>query len=511
MKIVKSRGVTRTESLLSALADRTFLKLWCYANPFKSDGKELCDLIAVFEDDIFLFFDRESRKFDASQADIGLTWARWKREVVDKQIRTARGAKRYLSDHKNPIFLDASLSTPFPLELPTPNRVIHLIVVAHGASEACKAFSDENVYGSLAVSYEDEPSEAPFPFMVHLEKENPIHLFDSENLEIILTNLDTISDFTSYLAEKEKAISRYEMLSYCGEEDILAHYLYNFDKKERRHVIGPKDKDKTYNCVMIGEGEWKDFVESEVYARRREADRPSYLWDEIIQRTCQNALDGTLLGHPIFSGPNAIREMAKEPRFIRRMLSERIIDAVRTFEGRPEGITRKLTFMQSWDKNKAYVFLQLKNLGTMDFESEWRPGRQAALEIACGAAKIHFPHLKKIIGIALDAPKFSDHSAEDFILFDAESWTIEKQKFYQEQNDEFRFFETPYLRRHEGRITEFPQDRRAKYVIGRNDKCPCGSGLKFKKCCLKKGPWHRSESHSGGKAGGAMRRWEAAS
>lgn len=24
-----------------------------------------------------------------------------------------------------------------------------------------------------------------------------------------------------------------------------------------------------------------------------------------------------------------------------------------------------------------------------------------------------------------------------------------------------------------------------KYNIGRNDPCPCGSGLKFKKCCLR--------------------------
>jgi hypothetical protein len=64
MAIDKSVGQTWTEQYLSHLCDRTFLKLWSYANPFKSDGKELCDLIAVFENNIFLFFDRESRTFD---------------------------------------------------------------------------------------------------------------------------------------------------------------------------------------------------------------------------------------------------------------------------------------------------------------------------------------------------------------------------------------------------------------------------------------------------------------
>ena len=59
----------------------------------KADGKELCDLIAIFENHVFLFFDRESRKFDRSDADIRLSWERWKKEAITKQIRTAGGAE----------------------------------------------------------------------------------------------------------------------------------------------------------------------------------------------------------------------------------------------------------------------------------------------------------------------------------------------------------------------------------------------------------------------------------
>jgi hypothetical protein len=65
MAIQKSSGQTQTERYLS-------LGLWSYANPFKADGKELCDLIAVFENHVFLFFDRESRKFDRVDADVQL-------------------------------------------------------------------------------------------------------------------------------------------------------------------------------------------------------------------------------------------------------------------------------------------------------------------------------------------------------------------------------------------------------------------------------------------------------
>ena len=39
------------------------------------------------------------------------------------------------------------------------------------------------------------------------------------------------------------------------------------------------------------------FSQMDVYKRRDDANKVSYLWDDIIQRTCQNALDGTLVGN----------------------------------------------------------------------------------------------------------------------------------------------------------------------------------------------------------------------
>ena len=53
MAVIK-RGIGRspTEEKLAALADKTFLNLWTYPNLFKSDGKELCDLLAVCGDGV---------------------------------------------------------------------------------------------------------------------------------------------------------------------------------------------------------------------------------------------------------------------------------------------------------------------------------------------------------------------------------------------------------------------------------------------------------------------------
>ena len=160
--------------------------------------------------------------------------------------------------------------------------IVHKIIVAHGAAEACRSFSDANVYGSLAVAYGPLGAELSSPFFVELDRDHPVHVFDSHNLEIIMGELDTVFDLSSYLDKKIEAIKRYDCLMYCGEEDLLAHYFLNYDRANNRHFIGTKDHD--INCFMIGEGEWKDFVDTAVYKRKKAADRSSYLWDEIFRR-----------------------------------------------------------------------------------------------------------------------------------------------------------------------------------------------------------------------------------
>src|SRR5690606_33182336 len=114
-----------------------------------------------------------------------VAWDRWKRRAVDRQVVTAHGAERYIRSGRG-IFLDARRTVPFPLEI-MKGAVIHKIVVAHGAKDACKRSSDQNIYGSLAVTYRDADSEGePWPFHVVLDRRDPVHLFDSHNLPIVL-------------------------------------------------------------------------------------------------------------------------------------------------------------------------------------------------------------------------------------------------------------------------------------------------------------------------------------
>ncbi len=449
-KITKSVGVTSTEQYLSGLCDRTFLKLWSYPNPFRERGKELCDLIAVFGNHVYLFFDRETKVLNGEVDDFGLAWERWKKEAVLKQIKSAKKARNHVLKNRGQIYLDAACTIPLPVELPACGAEVHTIIVAHGASEACKYYSHDNVSGSLGIIYsENEHAVLPsIPFIIQLDRSEPVHLFDSHTVDIMLGELDTFYDFTGYIMAKEEAIAKFDNIAYAGEEDVLAHYYANFDEKKGKHFIGPTSG--TYNFVMIGEGEWNNFIASGPYKRKKEADKDSYLWDELLQRTAQNALDGTLLGDGgVFKSQSAIFEMAKEPRFMRRELAKAMRNAINNFPNSldsEETITRHMCIMPSFYKDTGYVFLQLRYRGHDDYDTQYRPKRRSVLAIACGVTKNKFPHLSKIVGIGIDAPKFATINSEDFILLNCVEWPDEQRKFYEEQNKGFRFFETENLK-----------------------------------------------------------------
>src|SRR5437870_1870331 len=132
MAITKSPGVTPTERMLADLCDQTFLRLWSFPNPFRDDGDELCDLLAVFGNHVFIFFDREGRHFSKTHRDPLQNWEQWKREVIDRQIKSTRGAERYLKSRRG-VFLDSKRTHPFPIVIPVEQMIIHKIVVAHGA------------------------------------------------------------------------------------------------------------------------------------------------------------------------------------------------------------------------------------------------------------------------------------------------------------------------------------------------------------------------------------------
>ena len=73
----------RAEEAIHELAERTFLTDWCYPNPKRSDGRELCDLLVVFGD-CAIIWQVKDLKLDAA--------GRYKAKEVEKNLRQLAGA-----------------------------------------------------------------------------------------------------------------------------------------------------------------------------------------------------------------------------------------------------------------------------------------------------------------------------------------------------------------------------------------------------------------------------------
>lgn len=255
-----SLGTTPTEKMLAAMCDKLSSRPWSYPNVYKQRGYELCDLLAVFGDHVFIFQVKEI-KFNLAKIE-GVAWPRWEERAVHAQIEQLNKAEKWLCEHPDQVYLDARCEEPLPIDLSDRAISIHKILVCHGAEEACRDGSDQNVHGSLAVFYTDDSErKLPFPFAVPLPRDNIFHVFDSFNLPIIFNELNTPHRFSSYIEEKERAIGKFNFLGYAGEEELLAFYLSNFDKKTGRNYIPEKIDGKKAYGRCLAQGFWRQFSE----------------------------------------------------------------------------------------------------------------------------------------------------------------------------------------------------------------------------------------------------------
>jgi hypothetical protein len=115
-----------------------------------------------------------------------------------------------------------------------------------------------------------------------------------------------------------------------------------------------------------------------------------------------------------------------------------------------------VSFLSSFYPGKAYVFLQLRARETGDYENYYRPKRRKLLVIACGAAKNKYQEINMIIGIAIEAPKFTRTNSEDFVLMDCSKWNDEDRAYYQKENEPVNFFNTTKMTINKICSAEFP-------------------------------------------------------
>jgi len=381
----------RAEEIVHALAEKTFLTDWCYKNPKLPNGKELCDLLVVF-DDVAIIWQIKDLKLDEH--------GRYKKAEVDKNLRQLSGARRRLFELKAPI----TLSNPRRgREMFNPNQIkeVYLISALMGKGEDYFIFVEEL-------------------------KNLIIHVFNRKFTQIILNELDTISDFVDYLREKEVLVrTGKKIVLLGGEEELLAFYLMN------NRSFG-RFKDAT--MIIIDEGSWSHLQHKPEYKAKKELDKISYGWDEIINRAHEGSLEYEKVA----------RELARPNRFERRYLSKAFFDA----------------FMQAHNDNQHDLFRRIcPNKGItycflfMD-DPEPREKRKSMLFAICWVARDIFPQNKKVLGIATEK-KIRPQCSYDFCLLDKPRWTKKDKKRALQLQKEAGIFLRPQVSRiHED---EYPQ------------------------------------------------------
>ncbi|MCD4672991.1 MAG: hypothetical protein K8R77_10040 [Anaerolineaceae bacterium] len=434
--INREEGTTDAERFLKNLCDHTFLSLWSYSNIYRdqgkteqnAQGKEICDLIVVFENHIILFSDKDCKFPETGNLEVD--WTRWYKKAIERSAKQIWGAERWIKEFPERLFLDRACTQPFPLEIPDPGQVkFHRIVVAHAVSERCKAFFGGS--GSLMITPSIKDAEhklkffkggQPFTIGQISSKKGYAHVLDDTSLKVVLKTLDTVTDFVNYLSKKEKFITSGKLISAAGEDDLLAFYFEKLDENGEHDFIIPPDIDG----IAIDEGFWDHFVNSPERKVQIEADEISYSWDGLIETFSKHILENTqyyTTSSEIKDSEKSIRFLAREPRTRRRLLAKSLLEMIGKSK-KNQKLTRVMLPSRAGDP--YYVFLLLPHLVGIPI-SEYREVRRKLLEAYCLVTRHIYPDAKDIVGIATESGR-GVYGSEDALYFDGRNWNDESRR-----------------------------------------------------------------------------------
>lgn len=421
----------KAEEAVHDLAFKSFLREWCYCNPKAPDNKEICDLLVCFDKTLII----------VQVKDITFTGdeERYFRKAIEAPVKQVLGAERKLS------LLDGSLrlttSTGFQHDFNYSEcEHVHRLVLSVGDGNVPFSVVDE-VGGKL------------------------VHVFD-RTIDVVLNELDTISDFARYLRDKERLFISHDdrFLTAHREIDLLGDYV--FKGRSFAHFDG-------YDAVFMEEGIWEALIQRPEYIRKEKEDRISYFWDNLVDvaGTCE-APDYREIA----------RELSRPKRFHRRWLANAFLTAHEEAVNTDEPFLR---FTQC--DGVSYVFL----FSSANLERVERKGQLGHL---CVVARDQYRDNARVIGIATEFTRNGGHTFE-FVFLDFPTWTAENHDKAERLNEHYQVLLEP--RRTRSTMEEFPSSDAAMPVrqaadrtvvrplpkVGRNSPCPCGSGKKYKKCC----------------------------
>jgi len=330
-------AATRTEELVHRIASTSFFSPCSFLSPVRADnGEELCDVLVVVDPDVIVFSIKEVQP--KVTGDYNVDAKRWSTRAVASSIKQLKGARRTLERGVDIYSTDGQRINLPPLD----QMRIRTVGIAFGGKEDYYINSNTS-------------------------KDAPIYTFDGECFELAMGELDTITDFLTYLDEVFRFTSTHQIISDGGDMGALCSYLLN----GRRFVDNG-------NPALILSNRWDEIQNDARYKRKKELDRVSYLWDELIV----DVISGGVLHEGPLSGLEIARELSRETRLKRRLL----------------GAFLKVCYVEP-DEEVVLPYLIANDAGTLHlFESDL--AEELSLAEECAFLASQNSEVKRVIAIS---------------------------------------------------------------------------------------------------------------
>ena len=222
-----------------------------------------------------------------------------------------------------------------------------------------------------------------------------------------MNELDTVADFTAYLAARSKFLCSGQVGMVAGEEHLIAAYMMNGFKDERPSFISKKLRKKARRkLIVIPEGEYETYTSSRLHAEIKELKKQSMLWDMVIELVTESVLKGTSISildyqPTVQLSEQALRVMALERRMDRVSLAQALWEAMeRSLAGEMTRFVRRAFILQSMPSRKVgYVFLILPHDLAAGTYEEYRAYRSMMLSTYCLSVFREQPKLNTVVGL----------------------------------------------------------------------------------------------------------------
>lgn len=335
--------MTPSERYVASLCQKSFLPFWNFPNPVGKKNKELCDVLVVCGNYVIIISVKDIRM--SNHSDENVRYERWVKKAIEDSAKQIYGAERFLKTVNEVYAKNRTNKISLP---PKNERIIFRIAIAFGSDNTLPL-----PYGDFSQGF--------------------VHVFDEESTSILLSELDTITDFTKYLTDKVQFLKG-KYFSMPKESDFLAFYIQT-----------GLDIDEKVDSIVSDGGLWDSYIESDEYAEWQELLPQSNIWDYMITQLHHYHISEETTDERRNEFEEAVRVINQESR-INRIELGGILD---------NAIERKLSarmLRPLKDANHCYVFMPLTS-------KNWE-GKEKELELRCIVARMENPNVERVIGIA---------------------------------------------------------------------------------------------------------------